>query len=192
MFRRNKDDNGPQSVSGENDGGAPPLKPFSKSGSHAPAKPPQRTPAVSTAAPPRPAENPAPVVRSDPSRHGEIDSKKLIVGRDICLNGEITSCERLIVEGRIEVSLSDARFIEVAPTGYFKGNAEVKEADISGRFEGELIATERLTVRASGKISGSVRYGSIIIEPGGQVTGDMRPLDAAGPGEPPKNPHETD
>ncbi|HER27378.1 MAG TPA: polymer-forming cytoskeletal protein [Rhodospirillales bacterium] len=142
------------------------------------SKPPNKAPAISSGTLQRPADSLAPTSRADPSRHGEIDSKKLIVGRDICLNGEITSCERLIVEGRVEVSLSDARFIDVAPTGFFKGNADVREADISGRFDGELTASERLTVRAGGRISGSVRYGSIVIEPGGEVTGDMRPLDA--------------
>jgi len=192
MFRRNKDDKDPQSPSGENDGVAPPLKPFSKSGSHVPAKPPHRSPAIGVGPAQRPTESKAPALRNDPSRHGDMDSKKLIVGRDICLNGEITSCERLIVEGRIEVSLSDARFIDVAPTGFFKGNADVKEADISGRFEGQLIASERLTVRAGGKINGSVRYGSIIIEPGGEITGDMKPLDAASPNDPPESPPEAD
>ncbi len=185
MFRRNKDDD---SLETEKDGNAPPLKPFSKNGSHVPAKPPNKPMTTGTGTPQRPVESMPPKIRTDSSRHGDMDSKKLVVGRDICLNGEITSCERLIVEGRIEVTLSDARFIDVAPTGFFKGNAEVKEADISGRFDGELVATERLTVRAGGKISGSVRYGSIVIEPGGEVTGDMQPLDATTL----KNPRETD
>jgi len=177
MFRRNKDGSDSRLDPRENDGGPPPLRPFSKNGNHTPSKPPNKTPTISARSPQRPTESLTPKLRADTSRHGDMDSKKLIVGRDICLNGEITSCERLIVEGRIEVTLSDARFIDVAPTGFFKGNADVKEADISGRFEGELVASERLTVRAGGKISGSVRYGSIVIEPGGEVTGDMQPLD---------------
>jgi len=179
MFRRNKDDSDSQAPAGETDAEAPPLKPFSKGGSHIPSKPPSKTPTVAAGSSSRAPDSPAPQVRNDPARQGDLDSKKLIVGRDICLSGEITSCERLVVEGRVEASLSDARLIEIAPTGYFKGNADVKEADISGRFDGELVASERLTVRAGGRISGSVRYGSIVIEPGGQVTGDMQPLDAA-------------
>ena len=178
MFRRTKDEDGAHSEPEENDSAAPPLKPFSKNASHLSAKPPHKAPAISSGTPQRPADSLAPTVRSDPARHGDMDSKKLVVGRDICLNGEITSCERLVVEGRVEVTLSDARFIDVAPSGFFKGNADVREADISGRFEGELIASERLTVRAGGRISGSVRYGSIVIEPGGEVTGDIQPLDA--------------
>ena len=189
MFRRNKDDSESQTPAGQTDADAPPLKPFSKGGSHIPSKPPSKTPTLATgSSSQRPSDSPTPQVRNEPARHGDLDSKKLTVGRDICLSGEITSCERLVVEGRVEASLSDARFIDIAPTGFFKGNADVREADVSGRFEGQLVASERLTVRAGGRISGSVRYGSIVIEPGGQVTGDMQPLDAALP----KSPVETD
>ncbi len=99
-------------------------------------------------------------------------------GRDILLSGEITACERLVVEGHVEVSLSNARLIEVAPSGVFKGSAHVEDADISDRVDGDLTVTHKLTVRAGGKISGSVRYGSMVIEAGGEVSGDMQALDA--------------
>ena len=112
-------------------------------------------------------------------RPGDAESKKLIVGREIRLSGEITSCDKLVVKGQVEASLSDARVIEVAPTGYFKGDAQVDEADISGRYEGELTAKDKLIVRSSGRVSGSIRYGRIVIESGGEISGDMRSLAAA-------------
>jgi cytoskeletal protein CcmA (bactofilin family) len=114
--------------------------------------------------------------RYDRMRPSESESKKLTVGRDICLSGEITSCHRLVVEGRVEAALSDAHAIEIAPTGFFKGSAEVVEADISGLYEGELVARETLTVRSGGRINGTVRYGRIIIEAGGEISGDMRAI----------------
>jgi cytoskeletal protein CcmA (bactofilin family) len=176
MFRRNKSDNGGPGNAPGDDISAPPLKPFSKKGPHVPAKPPATTPFSSEA--PRRAQ-PVPTVprRVERGRVGEGDSKRLFVGRDICLAGEITSCEKLVVEGRVEATLTNARMIEVAPTGFFKGSATVEEADISGRFEGELVATDKLTLRAGGQISGSIRYGRIVIESGGEISGDMQTLD---------------
>jgi cytoskeletal protein CcmA (bactofilin family) len=106
----------------------------------------------------------------------DAENKKLIVGQDIHLSGEITSCDRLVVEGRVEASLTNARVIEVAPNGFFKGDAQVEEADISGRYEGTLIAYDKLTVRTGGRVSGSIRYGNIIIESGGEISGDMHAL----------------
>jgi len=163
---------------------SPPLKPFSNKGSHAPRKPPGLRTFSGTASPgvvnlpnlPRPHGRPLRV---------DGDSKILIVGRDIRLNGEITSCDKLVVEGEVEAPLTEARVIEVTPTGYFKGAAQVDEADISGRYEGELTARNRLIVRPMGHISGSIRYGSIVIEPGGQISGDISSLAATG-GDAPK------
>jgi len=101
------------------------------------------------------------------------ESKKLIVGRDIVLSGQITSCEKLIVEGRVEASLTDSRAIEIAETGHFKGTAEIESADIAGRFEGTLSVRERLFIRSTGKLSGKITYGQIEIEPGGEISGEV-------------------
>ncbi len=188
MFRKKDEDGNP---TGEAEPGtpnevedmdAPPLKPFSKRGSHAPAKPLQAN-AFRADAPRRVVDLPGGPRRSECPRRSDGESCKLTVGREVRLNGEITSCDKLVVEGEVEASLSDAGVIEVAPTGVFKGNAQVDEADISGRFEGELVARDRLIVRAGGRISGSIRYGRIVIESGGEISGDMQtlsPEDSAG------------
>lgn len=128
---------------------------------------------------PMPTTGPAGVRRPE----GEHEGKKLIVGRDISLNGKITSCDRLIVEGSVEASLTDCRVMEVSEMGMYKGDAEVETAEISGKFEGSLTVRERLLVRASGKVAGQVRYGSLEVERGGQLTGDINLLNS-GPGKP--------
>ncbi len=110
----------------------------------------------------------APVVSDAPA-----ESKKLIVGREIVLSGQITSCERLVVEGRVEASLTESRLIEIAETGHFKGSAEIETADIAGRYEGTLTVRERLFIRSTGKVNGKVTYGQIEIEPGGEIAGEI-------------------
>lgn len=104
--------------------------------------------------------------------------RKLIVGRDISLAGEINSCDHLIVEGRIEARLKDCRTIEIADTGVFKGAAEIDEADIGGRFEGDLTVRGRLRVRGTGLLTGSLRYGELEVEVGGRLIGTLEPLDS--------------
>ena len=105
---------------------------------------------------------------------GGSDGKKLIVGRDIALSGEISSCEKLVVEGRVEANITECSEIEIAEPGTFKGEATIDVAVISGRFEGTLVVRELLIVHSTGRISGSVRYGQIEIERGGQIEGDVR------------------
>ena len=190
MLRKDKDDDQMNKGSAEEKPGAdameaPPLKPFSKKGSHLPSKPPGPV-AFQADAARGVIDIPSTPRRLERSRPRETEIKKLIVGREIRLSGEITSCDKLVVEGQVEASLSDARVIEVAPTGYFKGDAQVDEADISGRYEGELTAKDKLIVRSSGRISGSIRYGRIVIESGGEISGDMRSLSTA-EGDAPKD-----
>jgi len=107
----------------------------------------------------------------------DTDSNRLTVGRNIILNGEIKSCEKLVVDGTVEAKLNEAHSIVISSSGHFKGNADVNEADISGTFEGTLSAKNLLIIRKSGKILGSLSYGRITIEDGGQVVGDMRCMD---------------
>lgn len=101
------------------------------------------------------------------------DARTLTVGRDISLKGDITECDSLIVEGRIEAKLESARALEVARGGRFDGSARVETATISGRFDGDLNVTRALRITASGKVTGTVSYGRLEIENGGEVDGDV-------------------
>ncbi|HEY5128245.1 MAG TPA: polymer-forming cytoskeletal protein, partial [Bradyrhizobium sp.] len=42
-----------------------------------------------------------------------------------------------------------------------------------GHFEGELTAHKQLVIHASGRVSGTIRYGTISIEEGGELSGDV-------------------
>jgi cytoskeletal protein CcmA (bactofilin family) len=124
---------------------------------------------------PEPARRPSEPPLAAPARRiGDSEVRKLIVGRDITLSGEITSCEKLIIEGSVEANLSNCRDVDIAETGLFKGSAAVEEAEIRGRFEGNLTVKKRLSIRASGRVAGTVRYGQIEIECGGQISGDIQ------------------
>jgi cytoskeletal protein CcmA (bactofilin family) len=153
-----------------------------KSGARAAAAGPMRPPVL----PPRPApESSRSGIDAIPRRmeaapaapiavKREADARKLIVGREISLSGEITSCDRLVVEGSVEANLANCRDIEISESGVFKGSASIEDAEIRGRFEGVLHVRRRLLIRASGRVTGTVRYGQVEIECGGQISGDVQ------------------
>ena len=115
---------------------------------------------------------------SEPSSSSNTsEGKKLIVGSGIKLSGEIMACEKLVVEGEVEADLSDSQILEIAETGLFRGRAVVDEAFISGTFEGELTCRTRLTLRASGRVIGTLRYMEMEIERGGKVSGQIEEID---------------
>jgi len=102
---------------------------------------------------------------------------KLVVGHDIKIKGvEISDCDTLVVEGRVEATL-DSRVLEIAEHGMFQGTIAVDQAEIRGRFEGEITVRSKLVIHATGKVSGKVRYAKIKIEEGAEMAGDVAMLD---------------
>ena len=114
---------------------------------------------------------------AQPRPIGEL--RRLSVGREITLSGEINSCDKLFVEGSVEANLNNCRDVDIAETGLFKGSASIEEADVRGRFEGNLVVRKRLLIKSTGRVSGTIRYGQIEIECGGQISGDVQAQPAA-------------
>jgi cytoskeletal protein CcmA (bactofilin family) len=112
---------------------------------------------------------------STPQRHNS-EGKRLVVGRDISLSGEIKACDSLIVEGSVEATLENSRFLEVTEGGVFIGTVVIDEVVIAGYFEGAITARERLTIKSSGRIKGNVKFKQIEIELGGEIDGDLHVL----------------
>jgi cytoskeletal protein CcmA (bactofilin family) len=122
------------------------------------------TPATAATAPTAPAANTVSV------KEGE---SKLTVGPNIKLKGvEITDCDTLVVEGSVEATM-DSRVIQISERGSFKGSAEIDIAEIHGQFDGNLTVRQRLVIYATGKVTGRVRYGKVVIEEGGQLSGEI-------------------
>ena len=101
------------------------------------------------------------------------EGNKLIVGPNIKLKGsEITDCEILVVEGRVEASMN-SRDIRIAEGGVFSGKAEIDVAEVRGVFEGDITARKQLVIYATGKVTGNIRYGALTIEEGGVISGQV-------------------
>jgi cytoskeletal protein CcmA (bactofilin family) len=112
----------------------------------------------------------AAVNNASSAKEGE---SKLTVGPNIKLKGvEITDCDTLVVEGSVEATM-DSRVIQISERGSFKGSAEIDIAEIHGVFDGNLTVRQKLVIYSTGKVSGKVRYGKVVIEEGGQLSGEI-------------------
>src|SRR5437868_3074491 len=91
-------------------------------------------------------------IRSDIPGHQSMlgttteDARRMTVGRGISLNGVIAACEYLTIEGTVQTENFKARRLEIAESGLFAGSGEIQDAVISGRIEGRLVVTGRLTI----------------------------------------------
>jgi cytoskeletal protein CcmA (bactofilin family) len=116
-------------------------------------------------------------VKPAPSgKPGDTQGSQLIVGPNIKLKGvEITDCDTLVVEGHVEATM-DSRMIQIAQNGTFSGTAGIDIAEIHGGYSGELTVRKCLTIHATGQVTGKIRYGKLVIEEGGEISGDIKKL----------------
>ena len=139
-------------------------------------------PSTQSSSAPAPAANAAPApseAARDRAKSDERKEAKLVVGPDIKMKGvEISDCDTLIVEGRIEATL-DSRVLEITQNGVFQGTIAVDNAEIHGRFEGELTVRKQLVIHGTGKVSGKIRYAKIKVEEGAELSGEISRLDKA-------------
>ena len=98
---------------------------------------------------------------------------KLTVGPNIKLKGvEITDCDTLVVEGTVEATMN-ARVIQISEQGAFKGSAELDLAEIRGEFNGNLTVRQKLVIYSTGKVTGTIRYGKLVVEEGAHLSGEI-------------------
>jgi cytoskeletal protein CcmA (bactofilin family) len=142
------------------------------------------TVARSPSLPPIPTLN-SPVTPATPAKDSsapaadiaETAGSKLLVGPNIKLKGvEISNCDILVVEGHMEATVSSTA-MKIAKPGTLTGIAVIDIAEIHGEFSGELTARKKLVVHATGRVSGTIRYGSLIVTEGGDLNGDVKRLD---------------
>nr|WP_315490162.1 polymer-forming cytoskeletal protein [uncultured Rhodoferax sp.] len=113
----------------------------------------------------------ATAVSGAPTKEG---GSKLTVGPNIKLKGvEITDCDTLVVEGTVEATM-DSRVMHITEIGAFKGSADIDFAEIHGEFNGDLTVRQKLVIYATGRVTGKIRYGKVVIQEGGQLMGDIQ------------------
>lgn len=128
-----------------------------------------------------PAPRPAPVAASPVSIKSSAipvatgkpgNAAHLYAGPGIMLKGEIVGCDTLRVEGVVDGNAT-ARQLVICQGGRFLGTAQVEEAEIEGSLEGTLTVHGHLLLRSSGRIAGTLSYGQIEVERGGEIVGQV-------------------
>jgi cytoskeletal protein CcmA (bactofilin family) len=146
---------------------------------------------VRTGLPPQPASPKEPVAVSSSSEATppataasggpavEPGTSKLFIGVNIKLKGvEISDCDVLVIEGQVEATVH-SKAMQIDQPGTLTGTALIDVAEIRGEFSGELTARTRLVVHGTGRVCGTIRYGKLIVEEGGELTGDVKRLESA-------------
>ncbi len=96
------------------------------------------------------------------------------VGKSITLKGDLSGSEDVMVEGRVEgrVELPNNQ-LTVGANGTVQAEVNAKTVIVVGKISGNVTATERLEIQASGYVEGDVTSPRLIVEEGATLNGSI-------------------
>ena len=94
------------------------------------------------------------------------------LGKSIQIKGDLTGNEDLVIEGQVEgrVDLPNNQ-LTVGSDGKVKADLTAKAVVVIGHVTGNINATERVEVQATGIVDGDVRAPRLIVEEGAVLNG---------------------
>lgn len=134
---------------------------------------PRSAPAGETARPPQPSGNET-TQRSTgdavPRARGGEDVAN--IGKSITIKGDLTGNEDLVIDGNIEgrIDLPNNQ-LTIGAEGKIKADIHAKSAVLVGHVTGNVSATERIEVQASGIVDGDVRAPRLVVQEGAVING---------------------
>ena len=97
----------------------------------------------------------------------------LVVREDTIIQGEIRRCHQIEIYGYVEGQLAADNLL-VHQGGQCYGIVQTDTAEIHGTVQGDVFVKHLINIRSSGSVSGNVQYGQLAMEPGGNLSADVR------------------
>lgn len=108
-------------------------------------------------------------VKARQLKEAALFSEDIHVGPSTQLFGVFQTRGVMIVDGQIEGADILAERLVLSHVGQVAGKALVQRAELSGVFDGDLVASDEVIIRPTAKISGSVRCQKLVIHRGASI-----------------------
>ncbi len=114
------------------------------------------------------------------------------IGKSISIKGDVLGEEDTVIEGRVEgrIELKN-HHLTIGANGDVQGEVSAKQVTIVGRVSGNVVATERIELRDSGRLEGDLTTPRLLVQEGSQMNGKISMKPASGASAPPKSVPET-
>jgi cytoskeletal protein CcmA (bactofilin family) len=112
-----------------------------------------------------------------------VDNVPARIGKSIVICGEVKGSEDLIVDGRVEgtVSLSESR-LTIGPNANVAADLSAKDVLILGQVKGNVVASGRVELRAGCCVEGDIRALRLAVEDNAIFRGKVDLTQAVGKG----------
>lgn len=149
------DDRAAEIAAGES-AGAPARAPSPKG----PSRPPSPSP---------PREGPGEPARGTHALGGENVAH---IGKSISIHGELSGDEDIVIEGKVDgkVELPN-NHLTIGQSGNVKADVHAKMVTVVGRIQGNVSASERVEIEATGIVDGDVNAARLVVQEGAVLNG---------------------
>lgn len=89
-----------------------------------------------------------------------------IIGKGTSFVGDIKSEGDFRIDGKVEGTIKTSGRVVIGQEGIIDGTIECTNADVEGRFSGNLNVDQLLSLKSTAHISGEVILGKLSVEPG--------------------------
>ena len=111
---------------------------------------------------------------SSPAPRSEVDERRATawIGQGVVIEGRITSSQDLRIDGRVEgtIEVGD-HVLMIGARAEVKANLVAKSILISGTVIGNVTATDRLDLQATGSVEGDISSPRLVMVDGAVVRG---------------------
>ena len=100
------------------------------------------------------------------------EKSSLIIGEGATIKGEIKEENEITIQGNVDGDIECKNLI-IGKKGSVKGKIKADTLYVEGSVEGEISVKELLKLMSSSYISGKINYGSLQINEGGKLIGEL-------------------
>ena len=96
------------------------------------------------------------------------------IGKSITLKGDLSGNEDLVIEGHIEGRVDlPSNQLTIGANGSCSAEVHAKTVVVIGKVNGNVIATERIEIQATGLVNGDVSAPKLVVQEGAVVNGSI-------------------
>ena len=99
---------------------------------------------------------------------------KTMIGSTVVIDGNITSAEDLIIEGKVSGTITaTGHEVTVGQAGQLNANISAKTVRIEGRVEGDISGGEKVIISKTGNVLGNIDAPRVTLEDGAKFKGSI-------------------
>jgi cytoskeletal protein CcmA (bactofilin family) len=96
-----------------------------------------------------------------------------IIGRGTVIKGNLSGSGDVVVEGRVEGTVSLKDQLSIEPEGKVFADVEVENLEVHGEMSGDINAGDRVLIAATAKVVGDIKAPRVVIQDGARFKGSI-------------------